>query len=184
MSSLLLTHQVMSICPLLLISTAVWHPAFLSQMTLVTFKKKKFWTGRVWGRQLVPESPATSCTTQMNCERRSVNAVSLESLGYIRRRMKTLKPAGEGWPELDRSTQQDIVDRCIEIGHQTNTFVSLDLLRTVSVWQECENRGWGGGDWAARWPQEKISHQMDHHTQRHKPSVEWRAFCLWKGLCP
>lgn len=39
------------------------------------------------GGQLVTESPATSCTTQMNCEHRSANAVSPESLcpwGYIK----------------------------------------------------------------------------------------------------
>lgn len=36
------------------------------------------------GRQLVPESPATSCTTQMNCEHKSENLVSPESLRPMR----------------------------------------------------------------------------------------------------
>lgn len=60
-------------------------------------------------------------------------------------------------------------------------FPSLDLFRTVSIRQECEDGSRGGGDRAARRPQEEIPHQVVDHAQCHQPSVERGAFCFWEG---
>lgn len=57
-------------------------------------------------------------------------------------------------------------------------FPSLDLFRTVSIRQECEDGSRGGGDRAARRPQEEIPHQVVDHAQCHQPSVERGAFCF------
>ena len=100
---------------------------------------------------------------------------------WVKTRALFISTVSWTWVHTQQDTSILLTTSCMYV---LNSHLSpTDLFGPVPVGQERENRGGGGGDRAAGRPQEEISHQVVPHAQRHQPSVEWGAFCLWESAC-